>query len=78
MDLMQHDAVLGGRNRIILEQGLLFPAVDRLREISRNVAIAVARQAQADGVAKRPFSDVEDQIDEAMWSPIYRDYVDGP
>ena len=61
-----------------LEQGLLFPAVDRLREISRNVAIAVARQAQADGVAKRPSSEVEDQIDEAMWSPIYRDYVDGP
>ena len=65
------DAVTGDE----LDQGLLFPAVDRLREISRNVAIAVARQAEADGVAKRPASEVEDQVDQAMWSPIYRDYV---
>jgi malic enzyme len=58
-----------------LKQGLLFPAVDRLREISRNVAIAVARQAEADGVANRPANEVEDQIDQAMWSPFYREYV---
>jgi malic enzyme len=58
-----------------LKQGLLFPAVDRLREISRNVAIAVARQAEADGVASRPASEVEDQIEQAMWLPSYRDYV---
>jgi malic enzyme len=60
-----------------LKQGLLFPSVNRLREISRNVAIAVAQQAESDGVANRPASEVEEQIDQAMWSPIYRDYVPG-
>jgi malic enzyme len=58
-----------------LSQGLLFPAVDRLREISQKVAVAVAKQAEADGVATRSASEVEDQMGRAMWLPIYRDYV---
>ncbi|MGQ0625500.1 MAG: NAD-dependent malic enzyme [Sporichthyaceae bacterium] len=48
----------------------LLPAVDELRAVSRAVAIAVARAADAEGLAQLP-QDLEFRIDAAMWRPDY-------
>jgi len=58
-----------------LEQGLLFPAVSRLREVSKVVAVAVARSAQAEGVAQSSENKLEDVVDAAMWWPDYPYYT---
>ena len=54
-----------------LAQGLLFPAIDRLREVCRAVALAVVQQAELDGVARRQG---EADIESAMWMPDYPEY----
>ena len=58
-----------------LGQGLLFPAVSRLREVSRAVAIAVAETAQSEGVARSLDEEIETVVDAAMWSPDYPHYT---
>ncbi|MBK7830680.1 NAD-dependent malic enzyme [Nannocystis sp.] len=53
----------------------LLPPVAELRSVALTVAAAVARQAQADGVAD-PCSDEELQrrLRAEMWAPVYRPY----
>ncbi len=59
-------------------QGALYPPVDELRSISRAIAVAVARQAVADGIAGIPDeTDVEAAVDAAMWWPDYVPYLPG-
>jgi malic enzyme len=55
--------------------GLLFPSVARLRAVSFEIAVAVARQAIKDGVAGCALADVERLVREARWSHDYPDYV---
>jgi malate dehydrogenase (oxaloacetate-decarboxylating) len=57
-----------------LEQGLLFPVVPRLREVSKEVARAVVQQARKDNVAADTDSDIEDLLESAIWSPEYPVY----
>lgn len=60
---------LGGSN------GSLLPAISNLRQVAQSVALAVANQAMADGVAtSRPEREVETAIAAAMWGPTYRDH----
>ncbi|MCZ6642501.1 MAG: oxaloacetate-decarboxylating malate dehydrogenase [Gammaproteobacteria bacterium] len=58
-----------------LEQGLLFPAVSRLREVSKAVAVAVAQAAQTQGVAEPSEKKLEDAVEAAMWWPDYPHYT---
>ena len=53
----------------------LLPPVPELREVARAVAIAVAKQAVADGVA-RPLSakTIERRVTATMWEPAYQPY----
>ncbi len=53
----------------------LLPAVDQLRAVAIEVAIATARQAQVDGVAK-PMDDATllACIQALVWEPVYRPY----
>ncbi len=53
----------------------LYPALEEVRQVSRDVAHAVARAAMAAGVAP-PMADDElaRQIEAAMWQPVYRPY----
>jgi malate dehydrogenase (oxaloacetate-decarboxylating) len=53
----------------------LLPPVDQLRAVSVHVARAVAKQAQADGVAD-PCDDatLEQRIRAQVWEPVYRHY----
>ncbi len=55
--------------------GLLFPSVSRLRAVSFEIAVAVARQAIKDGVAGCTLADVERLVREARWSHDYPDYT---
>jgi malic enzyme len=54
-----------------LAQGALYPRLADLRPISRAIAIAVARQAHQSGVAGRVSTDIEADVDAAMWWPEY-------
>ena len=57
-----------------LEQGALYPQIADLREISRSVAVAVAREALDSGVSLlAPGADVEAAVDAARWVPSYRE-----
>jgi malate dehydrogenase (oxaloacetate-decarboxylating) len=57
------------------KHGRLLPPVNQLRSVSVAVAKAVARQAQADGVADACSDEVLDQrIAACVWEPNYRPY----
>ena len=49
----------------------LLPRIDKLRAVSARVAMAVASQAQAEGLATRPLVSPVQDIHDAMWSPDY-------
>jgi malate dehydrogenase (oxaloacetate-decarboxylating) len=50
--------------------------VSELRSVSRAVALAVAREARADGGASAPREgELEAAVDAAMWMPEYVRYV---
>jgi malate dehydrogenase (oxaloacetate-decarboxylating) len=49
----------------------LLPPVTSLRDVSAAVAVAVARAAQAEGLAQTMLDDPDKQVAEAMWAPAY-------
>jgi malate dehydrogenase (oxaloacetate-decarboxylating) len=56
--------------------GALYPAVDRLRAVTRAIAVAVATTAREDGLAALPAdADLEEAVDAAMWWPDYVPYL---
>ncbi|MDO5610095.1 MAG: NAD-dependent malic enzyme [Pseudomonadota bacterium] len=55
----------------------LLPAVDNLRASSATVALAVARQAKADGVATREHTNLVQAVEDAMWQPVYPETLQG-
>ncbi len=54
----------------LVAAGQIYPDIDDVRTVSREVAIAVANQAVADGVAE-PVEELETAIDAEMWFPDY-------
>ncbi len=59
-----------------LEQGLLFPAIPRLREVAVDVAAAVIKQADNEGVGDK-FDDTEIQrkLERHSWDAVYPSLV---
>jgi malate dehydrogenase (oxaloacetate-decarboxylating) len=55
------------------DHGQIYPDIRDVCEVSRAVAVAVARQATAEGVAD-PGPDVEQIIDNWIWVPEYVPY----
>lgn len=56
--------------------GRLLPPIDKLREVARSVAQAVARQARDEGLCESCDDEALDaMIEECMWTPFYRPYV---
>jgi len=56
-------------------EGALLPPLSEIRETSKLIAFAVARQAQADGVALMSSEEhVRDTIEANFWTPRYRRY----
>ncbi len=57
-----------------LSQGALYPPLGDLREASRKIAIAVAREARRSGVSRmNDHTEVENAVDAAMWTPGYEE-----
>jgi malic enzyme len=62
-----------------LASGALYPPVAALRPVTRAITRAVAGEALAAGIADlAPGSDLDAQVDAAMWWPDYVPYVAGP
>ncbi|MGB0692384.1 MAG: NAD-dependent malic enzyme [Pseudomonadales bacterium] len=59
-----------------LDTGSLYPSVTRLREVSREVALAVALRAVEEGCApmKTP-AELNRALDDMIWDPVYPDYI---
>ncbi|MFJ8518682.1 NAD-dependent malic enzyme [Lysinibacillus xylanilyticus] len=51
----------------------LLPSIEKLHEVSKYVAIEVARAAIHEGIAKIDIQDVEKAIEDSMWRPEYRE-----
>ncbi|QEG37198.1 NAD-dependent malic enzyme [Bythopirellula goksoeyrii] len=50
----------------------LLPPLSKIRDCARHIGIAVARQAQQDGVAQTTVAEeLEKRIDQTMWTPQY-------
>jgi malate dehydrogenase (oxaloacetate-decarboxylating)(NADP+) len=63
-------------NESDLEQGSLYPALSRIREVSAAIAAAVAESAYADGLAGKPRpEDVLADVRSQMYDPRYASYV---
>jgi malic enzyme len=72
--LLAAGRALGGAvDREAFDSGRVFPNITAVRDVSRAVALAVAQQAIADGVAE-PQSDLEQLIERDMWYPVYPIY----
>jgi malic enzyme len=56
-----------------LQQGALYPHLADLRQISRAIAVAVAREAAESGLSQAPPDDIEAAVDAAIWTPGYQD-----
>ena len=55
-----------------LDEGAMYPALAGLRQISRAIAVAVAREAQQAGLARMdPGLDAEEAVDATIWTPEY-------
>jgi malate dehydrogenase (oxaloacetate-decarboxylating) len=52
----------------------LLPPVTALRDVAIAVALAVARQAAAEGLTDMPADEVEAAVHRKMWTPRYRAY----
>ena len=59
-----------------LEQGSLYPALPRIREVSAGIATAVAESAYASGLAGKPRpADVLADVKSQMYDPRYPSYA---
>ncbi|MFQ5679979.1 MAG: NAD-dependent malic enzyme [Gemmatimonadota bacterium] len=59
-----------------LDRGSVYPPLRRIREVSRTIAVAVAREAYAAGLARVPEPpDLEAHVRARMWEPEYRELV---
>jgi malate dehydrogenase (oxaloacetate-decarboxylating)(NADP+) len=59
-----------------LEQGSLYPALSRAREVSAHIGAAIAASAYADGLAGKPRpSDILADVHSQMYEPNYPSYV---
>ncbi|KAF9169767.1 Malic enzyme [Mortierella sp. AD011] len=57
-----------------LKQGILFPGVGALRQVSKEVATRVCEIAHDEGLARapmRPGTSLRNEIEESMWEPEY-------
>jgi malate dehydrogenase (oxaloacetate-decarboxylating)(NADP+) len=78
MFLAAATALAGMADETLLAAGALLPPIDRIREVSLRVAVAVARVAIGEGLATRELpEDLEGHLRAAMYQPVYPAYVEG-
>lgn len=54
-----------------LENGMLYPEIPRLRDVTKRVAAAVAEAAITEGISNTTMEQVESQLQNELWSPEY-------
>jgi malate dehydrogenase (oxaloacetate-decarboxylating) len=55
-----------------LAEGALYPPQSDLRQVSRRIAIDVAREARARGLGRTDSDEeIERAVDAAIWEPVY-------
>ena len=70
-------AVAGAMTEQELEDGMLFPEISRLREVTKQVAHAVACKAIDDGFANATRDYVEQALENDLWQPDYPEIAAG-
>ena len=76
MFLVAAKAVANAVSAEDLQQGRLYPPVPKVREVSLDVAVAVAAEAYASGLAtQRQPDNLRQYIQELMYQPEYQSYV---
>jgi len=69
-------ALAEGVEQADLDQGSLYPSLQRVREVSLRIAVAVARVAFAEDLAGIPEpADLDAVMGEQMYDPAYISYV---
>ncbi|MGI5491253.1 NAD-dependent malic enzyme [Microtetraspora malaysiensis] len=63
---------VGGMVEVAAPGASLLPQVENLREVSATVAVAVAEQAARENLARADLKDPVQQVQDAMWQPVYR------
>ena len=59
----------------LLSEGALFPPLERIREVSLRIAVAVTRVVVAEGLARRELpEDLEGYLRGCMYQPVYPEY----
>jgi malic enzyme len=58
-------------------EGALYPPVGMLREVSRGITLAVAREAMRSGLARAAIDDLDAEVAAASWRPAYVPYLAG-
>jgi malate dehydrogenase (oxaloacetate-decarboxylating)(NADP+) len=60
----------------LLATGSLFPPLERIREVSLKIAVAVAHVAVAEGLVSRELpGDLETYLRRSMYQPVHPEYV---
>lgn len=72
MMLASADALAESAGLMSEGAGALLPPLDRVREVSVKIAVAVARQAAQEGLAAPFEGDLDAAMRAAMWEPRYR------
>ena len=59
-----------------ISSGQIYPSLSSIQEVSKNIALAVVRQAEKDGLmtSKLP-NDLDQHIDKYIYSPVYKEYL---
>ena len=59
-----------------ISSGQIYPSLSSIQEVSKNIALAVARQAEKDGLvgSKLP-NDLDQHIDKYIYRPAYKEYL---
>jgi malate dehydrogenase (oxaloacetate-decarboxylating) len=76
MLLAAADAVAGFVDASELGAAIM-PPIDRVRDVSVCVAVAVAQVAVAEGLARADLVDIAGEVRRAMWEPLYREVRSG-
>ena len=75
MFMAASEALASCSPRISDKMGMLLPPLKEIHDVSKNIAIAVAKQAIEEGVASPVAeSEIADLIERNFWLPEYRDY----
>ena len=59
-----------------ISSGQIYPSLSSIQEVSKNIALAVVRQAEKDGlVSSKLPNDLGQHIDKYIYRPVYQEYL---